>query len=79
MKKFIPYGKLSKREQRAQDAAGRRDWGILNPVTRKPENPKAYRRAKTRREENSPPDSFFLGKQARRRGTAAHFLNKNSI
>lgn len=60
MKKFTPYEKLSKREKRASDLAGRRNWGELSPVTRKPENPKAYRRAKTRREENSPPGFLYL-------------------
>ena len=61
MKKFIPYEKLGKREKRARDRADRRDWGALNPVTSKRENPKAYDRAKVRRDEESRPDFFFLG------------------
>ena len=48
MEKFIPYGKLSKKEKRKLDLAKRQTWGELNPVTRKPENSKAYRRNKTR-------------------------------
>ena len=44
MEKFIPYEKLSKKEKRKLDAAKRNTWGELNPVTRKPENPKAYNR-----------------------------------
>ena len=48
MEKFIPYEKLSKKKQKEMDAKKRRDWGGLNPVTRKPENPKAYNRKKAR-------------------------------
>lgn len=44
MKKFIPYEKLSKKEKRKVDAAKRSTWGNLNPVTRKPQNSKAYNR-----------------------------------
>ncbi len=61
MKKFIPYEKLAKREKRAHDRAARRDWGTMSPVTRKSENPKAYDRAKVRRDEKSRPDFLFLG------------------
>ena len=48
MKEFIPYEKLSKKEKRKIDQARRQTWGELNPVTRKPENSKAYNRNKTR-------------------------------
>ena len=48
MDKFIPYEKLSKKEKRKMDLAKRQTWGELNPVTRKPENSKAYNRNKTR-------------------------------
>ena len=46
MEKFIPYEKLSKKEKRKLDQAKRQTWGDLNPVTRKPENSKAYNRRK---------------------------------
>ena len=46
MEKFIPYKKLSKKEKRKMDLAMRQTWGELNPVTRKPENSKAYNRRK---------------------------------
>ncbi len=62
MEKFIPYEKLSKKQKRLRSAARRKDWGGLSPVTRRPENPKAYKRSKARKEvENdlSAPD-FFL-------------------
>lgn len=49
MKKFIPYEKLPKRKQRELAAKQSGDWGGLNPVTRKPENPKAYNRKKARK------------------------------
>lgn len=48
MKKLIPYEKLSKKKQRELDRLKRNTWGELNPVTRKPENPKAYNRRKAR-------------------------------
>lgn len=48
MERFIPYQKLSKRERRARDAARRAVWDI-SPVTRRPENPRAYKREKTRK------------------------------
>ena len=47
MEKFIPYEKLSKKEKRKIDRARRQTWGELNPVTRKPENSKAYNRKKS--------------------------------
>lgn len=49
MEHFIPYEKLSKKKQRELNRKKRTTWGILNPVTRKPENPKAYNRRKARR------------------------------
>ena len=47
MEKFVPYEKLSKKEKRKLDQARRQTWGELNPVTRKPENSKAYNRRRT--------------------------------
>ena len=47
MEKFIPYEKLSKKKKRKLDLAKRQTWGKLNPVTRKPENSKAYNRKKS--------------------------------
>ena len=48
MGKFIPYEKLSKKKKRELDAARRETWN-LNPVTRRPENPKAYNRRKAQK------------------------------
>ena len=61
MEKFIPYEKLSKKEKRKIDQARRQTWGELNPVTRKPENSKAYNRNKTRnwKREGEPIPGFF--------------------
>lgn len=65
MEKFIPYEKFSKKEKSKIDAAQRKTWGELNPVTRKPQNSKAYNRNKSRNwmrdgyETNS--GTFFLG------------------
>jgi hypothetical protein len=49
MEKFIAYEKLSKKKKRELDAKRRDSWGGVNPVTRKPENPKAYNRRKARK------------------------------
>ena len=47
MDKFTPYEKLSKKNKRELNAKRRQTWSI-SPVTRKPANPKAYNRQKTR-------------------------------
>ena len=63
MEKYIPYKKLSKKEQRKMDLAKRQAWGELNPVTRKPANSKAYNRKRTqdwKRELPPDPVSFLL-------------------
>ena len=44
MEKFVPYEKLSKKEQRKINKAKRGTWGDINPVTRKPQNSKVYNR-----------------------------------
>jgi len=46
---FIPLGKQSKQKQKEYHASKRGSWGDINPVTRKPPNPKAYTRNKTGR------------------------------
>ena len=48
MEKYIPYEKMSKKQQKEYNAKKRVTWGSLNPVTRRPEHPKAYNRKKTR-------------------------------
>ena len=60
MKKFIPYEKLSKKEKRKIDAAGRRTWGDINPVTRKPTNSRAYNRRKAQERMYTDPVPCFL-------------------
>ena len=63
MEKFIPYEKLSKKEKRKMDLAKRQTWGELSPVTRKPENSKAYNRNKARnwkRDYHEPVPGFLL-------------------
>lgn len=46
MKDFTPFEKLSKKKQQHINKKRRRSWGTVNPVTRKPPNPKAYKRRK---------------------------------
>ena len=63
MEKFIPYGKLSKKEKRKIDQAKRQTWGELNPVTRKPQSSKAYNRRKAqswKRDSSSVPFSLVI-------------------
>lgn len=63
MEKFIPYEKLSKKEQQKINKAKRGTWGELNPVTRKPQNSKAYNRKRAQVWKKDFPDlrSFFMG------------------
>ena len=49
MKNFIPYNKLSPKQRRAVDKQSRVLWEI-SPITRRPEKPKAYHRAKLKQE-----------------------------
>lgn len=61
MDKYIPYEKLSKKKKRELDKARRGTWP-LNPVTRKPANPRAYNRRTARNwknESNSVPFLFL--------------------
>ena len=63
MEKFIPYEKLSKKEKRKLNQARRQTWGELNPVTRKPENSKAYNRNKAqnwKRDYHENNSGFFI-------------------
>ena len=56
MKKFVPYEKLSKKEQQRVNKARRGTWGDLNPVTRKPTNSKAYNRRRAQAWKKDLPD-----------------------
>ena len=58
MEKFVPFAKQQKKLQRAEYVKRRGTWGSVNPVTRKPANPKAYNRAKTRQDEFSGGTAF---------------------
>ena len=61
--KFVPLGKQSKRKQKEYHAAQRRDWGSLNPATRKTPNLKAYDRKKSKQrwsEHNEPCLDFLF-------------------
>lgn len=62
MEKYIPYEKLSKKEKRKLDSAKRVTWGDLNPVTRKPENRRAYNRKKMQNWRKELPNSasFYI-------------------
>ena len=61
MEKFIPYEKLSKKQQRERNKKHRVTWGF-SPVTRNTQNAKAYNRQKARKydryDQNSVPSAF---------------------
>lgn len=59
MEKFVPYEKLSKKEKKKRDAMARSTWGNLKPVTRKPENSRAYNRRKAQKWDQSHSVPFF--------------------
>lgn len=50
MKKYIPFEKLSKKEQKRINTAKRNDWGLTNPVTKRVESRKAYNRNHAKQE-----------------------------
>ena len=62
MNKFVPIEKMSKKMQKEYHKRRRKDWGGLSPVTRRPENPKAYNRAKAKTDYggNRNPFDFLL-------------------
>ena len=73
MEKFVPYEKLSKKKKKELDSTRRGTWYGINPVTRKPENSRAYNRKKTRTwSDDSWAVSFFWG-CAKKQGMR-HFL-----
>ncbi len=76
MEKFIPYEKLSKKEKRRHDAMQRGTWGVLNPVTRKSPNPKAYSRKKTRKWMEDPYTVSFFYMQKRYPPAAGRGISK---
>ena len=58
--KYVPLEKQSKQKQKEFNASQRRDWGGLNPVTRKVPNSKLYNRKKSERwQEYEPTFGFF--------------------
>ena len=67
MEKFIPYEKLSKKKKRELNTGRRTLWAI-SPVTRRPENPKAYNRKKAQKRMDDPGSvlSVFTGTDFRK-------------
>ena len=60
MAKHVPYEKLSKKAKKALDSQQRGSWGGLNPITRRPPNPKAYQRSKARNWRNDSNSALFV-------------------
>ena len=46
MAKFIPFVKLSKKTQQEINKSRRKNWGNIDPTTKRPKNSKAYNRKK---------------------------------
>lgn len=83
MEKFIPNEKLSKKKRQELAAARRGSWGALNPVTRKPENPKAYNRKKARKWSDESPmtvpfDLSYLLRTSRWNEEAIHSCHRGA-
>lgn len=75
MEKYIPYEKLSKKKRRELDTRRRGSWNGFSPVTRRPENPKAYNRQKARKRSDDFPDrAFFFQKYFNILKKQFHFL-----
>ncbi len=60
MEKFVPFEKLSKKQKKAVNSSRRKGWGEMNPVTRRPENPKAYNRRKAQKWSDEHPSVPYL-------------------
>jgi len=61
MKKYIPIAKQSKKQQKEHYSSQRGSWGVISPVTRKPQEPKIYNRKKHRRPvERQDGDVFYI-------------------
>lgn len=60
MDKYIPKEKMSKKARKAQNLKKRVTWQGFNPVTRKPPNPKAYKRKKLRYQDYPDSEASFI-------------------
>ena len=60
MKKFVEYEKLSKKQKREIDKAGRATWGSVVPVTKRIESAKIYNRKKHQRRDWESGAGVFL-------------------
>jgi hypothetical protein len=60
MSKFTPFEKLSKKAKKEIAKKKRVTWGSFNPVTRRLENSKAYKRKKIRNWEDDYSTGLFL-------------------
>ena len=58
--RFIPLEKRSKKQQKDYHSGHRKTWGSLNPVTRKPDNPKVYNRKTKRHSVDDDSMSFLI-------------------
>ena len=61
MQKFIPFAKLSKKLQQAINKSRRKNWGNIDPVTKRPANSKAYNRKKAQawKDDFPTPELFY--------------------
>lgn len=59
MEKFVPFNKLSKKQQKEINKQKRTTWNGLNPVTRKVNNSKVYNRKKSRQNDYYISDEIF--------------------
>lgn len=62
MERFIPENKMSKKARRALHCARRRDWGVLNPVTKKETSKKIYNRKRMQKERDPYASVFQFSK-----------------
>ncbi len=60
MARFIPYRKLHKKKRQELDRQKRGSWNGVDPVTRRPEDSKAYNRSKAQSWKKETGDALFL-------------------
>jgi len=59
--KYVSLDKRSKRKQKEYHALSRKNWGEINPITRKTVNKKVYNRKKSERWHSHEPSFGFFG------------------
>lgn len=64
MEKFVPYEKMSKKQKEALNKSRRKDWGNINPATKRVSAKTIYNRKKARKDFDNSCGNYFFGYSA---------------